>query len=53
MIDEVVRIADEDCKHRYSLHGSSVYLDQLEFPIALNIMAVHMRRRVRLGTAAV
>ena len=45
MIDEAIRIAYEDRKHRYGSPRLHVHLNESGFPVALNTVAESMRRQ--------
>lgn len=45
VIDEAVRIAYEDRKHRYGSPRLHVHLNESGFPVALNTVAESMRRQ--------
>ena len=45
MIDEAIRIAVEDRKHRYGSPRLHIHLNESGFPVALNTVAESMRRQ--------
>ena len=45
VIDEAIRIAFEDRKHRYGSPRLSIHLNESGFPVALNTVAESMRRQ--------